>query len=83
MYLEKLVQSMVKRAISKSNVLVKEIFDRVEGKVPNNPAEAAQYGVKTIIADISGPPGEFNQFIDVVPPRHHHGKPPSDNNGHD
>jgi hypothetical protein len=64
MYLEKLVESMVKRAIKKSDVLMKEIFDRVEGKVPNDPAEAAQYGVKIIIADIPGPPGEFNQFID-------------------
>jgi hypothetical protein len=70
LYLEKLVENMVKRAIKKSDVLVKEIFDRVEGKVPNDPAEAAQYGVKIIIADIPGPPGEFNQFIDVVPPKH-------------
>jgi hypothetical protein len=37
-YLEKLVEAMVKRAIKKSDVLVKEIFDRVEGKVPNDPA---------------------------------------------
>ena len=29
-YLEKLVESMVERAIAKSDVLVKEIFDRVE-----------------------------------------------------
>ena len=65
---------MVERAIAKSDVLVKEIFDRVEGKVPNDPAEAAQYGVKIINADIPGPPGEFNQFIDMVPPKHHHGQ---------
>lgn len=57
LYLEKLVEAMVKRAIKKSDVLMKEIFDRVEGKVPTNPAEAAQYGVKIIIADIPGPRG--------------------------
>jgi hypothetical protein len=74
---------MVKRAIKKSDMLIKEIFDRVERRVPSDPAEAAQYGLKVIIADIPGPPGEFNQFIDVVPPKHHHGKPPGDNSGHD
>jgi hypothetical protein len=37
---------------------------------PRDPKEAAQYGVKIIIADIPGPPGEFNQFIDMVPPKH-------------
>ena len=69
-YLEKLVVEMVDRAMRKSDVLMKEILDRVEGKVPADPAEAAQYGVKIIIADIPGPPGEFNQFIDIVPPKH-------------
>jgi hypothetical protein len=63
---------MVERAISKSDVLMKEIFDRIEGKVPNDPAEAAQYGVKIIIADIPGLPGEFNQFADIIPAKHHH-----------
>ena len=70
MYLEKFVEAMVTRAIKKSDFLMKEILDRVEGKVPTDPAEAAQYGVKIIIADIPGPPGEFNQFIDIVPPKH-------------
>ena len=44
MYIEKFVEAMVERAIKKSDVLMKEILDRVEGKVPNDPAEAAQYG---------------------------------------
>jgi hypothetical protein len=39
---------------------------------PRDPKEAAQYGVKIIIADIPGPPGEFNQFLDLVPPKHTH-----------
>ncbi len=65
---------------------------RLQGSyAPRDPKEAAQYGVKIIIADIPGPPGEFNQFIDIVPPKHpknygsfgNGNKPPGDNSGHD
>ena len=34
---------------------------------PRDPKEAAQYGVRVIRVDIPRPPGEFNQFIDVIP----------------
>jgi hypothetical protein len=37
-YVDLLIESMVKRAIAKSDPLIKEIFERVEGHVPNDPA---------------------------------------------
>jgi hypothetical protein len=65
---------------------------------PRDPKEAAQFGVKIIIDDLGGPPGEFDHFVDVIPEsalsRHRpingakpavpeNGKPRSDNNGDD
>ena len=49
---------------------LKETFLLHGSYAPRDPKEAAQYGVKIIIADTPGPPGEFNQFIDMVPPKH-------------
>ena len=61
---------------------------------PRDPKEAAQFGVRVIRVDIPRPPGEFNQFIDVIPesalsrhgvkkPEPSNGKPVLDNNGND
>ena len=54
-YAQLLIEAMVKRAISRSDTLVKEIFDRVEGRI--TPAEATS-GLRgnTIIIDIPRPP---------------------------
>ena len=46
----------MKRAIAKSDTLVKEIFERVEGHVPNDPAAAAQFGNRIIVVDMPRPP---------------------------
>jgi hypothetical protein len=62
---------MVKRAIAKSDPLIKEIFERVEGHVPNDPAAAAQFGNRIIVVDIPRPP----KMIDVGSNGH---KPPED-----
>jgi hypothetical protein len=46
---------MVKRAIAKSDTLVKEIFDRVEGHVASA-EETSQFRGNVIIVDIPRPP---------------------------
>ena len=55
-YAQLLIEAMVKRAIAKSDTLVKEIFERVEGHVPNDPAAAAQFGNRIIVVDMPRPP---------------------------
>jgi hypothetical protein len=70
-YVDLLIESMVKRAIAKSDPLIKEIFERVEGHVPNDPAAAAQFGNRIIVVDIPRPP----KMIDVGSNGH---KPPED-----
>ena len=60
---------------------------------PRDPKEAAQFGVKVIVADLPGPPGEFNQFTGVIPesakskhvskPEPTNGQPPAKTNGQD
>jgi hypothetical protein len=47
---------------------LKEAFLLQGSYAPRDPREAAQYGVKIIIADIQGPPGEVNIFKDMLPP---------------
>jgi hypothetical protein len=49
-FLEKLVEETVKRAIKKSDVLVREIFERVEGKVAPDETQA-NMGVQVILMD--------------------------------
>jgi hypothetical protein len=67
---------------------LKEAFRLHGSYAPHDPKDAAPYGVKVIIADIPGPPGEFNMFKGTLPPGTKvHGpngnKPPKENNGHD
>ena len=50
----------MKRAIAKSDTLVKEIFERVEGRVPNDPAQGAQFGNTVVVVDIPRPPKTFD-----------------------
>ena len=59
-YAQLLIEAMVKRAIAKSDAMVKEIFERIDGHVPNDPAQAAQFGVKVIVVDIPRPPNNFD-----------------------
>jgi hypothetical protein len=47
---------------------LKEAFLLQGSYAPRDPREAAQYGVKIIIADIPGPPGEVNILKDLLPP---------------
>ena len=54
-YVDLLIESMVKRAISHSDTLVKEIFDRVEGRIPPAEETSGSRG-NTIIIDIPRPP---------------------------
>ena len=51
-YAQLLIEAMVMRAIAKSDTLVKEIFERVEGRVPNDPAQGAQFGNTVVVVDI-------------------------------
>ncbi len=50
----------MKRAIAKSDTLVKEILERVDGHVPNDPAQAAQFGNTVVVVDIPRPPKTFD-----------------------
>ena len=54
-YAQLLIEAMVKRAISRSDTLVKEIFDRVEGRIPPAEETSGSRG-NTIIIDIPRPP---------------------------
>jgi hypothetical protein len=72
-YAQLLIESMVMRAIKNSDSMVKEIFERVEGHVPHDPAEAAQFGIKVVVVDIPRPPKM--KTIDVGGNGH---KPPED-----
>jgi Family of unknown function (DUF5681) len=54
-YIDLLIESMVKRAISRSDTLVKEIFDRVEGRITPAEETSGSRG-NTIIIDIPRPP---------------------------
>jgi len=49
-FLEKLVEETVKRAIKKSDVLVREIFERVEGKTAPDETQT-NMGVQVILMD--------------------------------
>jgi hypothetical protein len=65
-YKKLLVQTLVKRAITRSDVLMKEIFDRVEGRVRLNDEEtAAQLGVKVVVIDVARP--DYSDLINVTP----------------
>ena len=50
-YLQVLIASVVKRATKKSDILVKEIFDRIEGKVATPEPVKAETGVRVILMD--------------------------------
>jgi hypothetical protein len=54
-YAQLLIAAMVKRAISRSDTLVKEIFDRVEGRILPAEETSGSRG-NTIIIDIPRPP---------------------------
>lgn len=55
-YYHLLIEAFVKRAITKSDVLVKEIFDRIEGRVAPNEEEAlGKIGVEVVVLDIPRP----------------------------
>jgi len=56
----------VKRAITKSDALVQEIFNRVEGKVTQAEDEKAAAGMKVILIDIPRPD---RSMINVTPGR--------------
>ncbi len=74
-YAQLLIEAMVKRAIAKSDTLVKEIFDRVEGHVASAEETSQSHG-NVIIVDIPRPP----KMIDAGSNGH---KPPSENNEDD
>jgi hypothetical protein len=50
-YVQLLIASVVKRATKKSDILVKEIFDRIEGKVAIPEPGKAETGVRVILMD--------------------------------
>ena len=50
-YAQLLIASVVKRATKKSDILVKEIFDRIEGKVATPEPVKAETGVRVILMD--------------------------------
>ena len=54
-YAQLLIEAMVTRAIKKSDTLIREIFDRVEGHVANT-EETSQFRGNVIIVDIPRPP---------------------------
>jgi uncharacterized protein DUF5681 len=65
-YLKVLIEAAVKRAITKSDALVQEIFNRVEGKVTQAEDEKAAAGMKVILIDIPRPD---RSMINVTPGR--------------
>jgi hypothetical protein len=55
-YAQLFIESVMKRAITKSDVLAKEIFDRIEGKIPQIGEESTTtVGVKVVILDLPRP----------------------------
>ena len=54
-YARLFIESCVKRAITKSDVLAKEIFDRVEGKASMSEEDQASRGISVIIMDVPRP----------------------------
>lgn len=52
---EKLVQAVVARAIKKSDLLVKEVWERVEGKAPTNDELDPNRARMTVILDFPRP----------------------------
>jgi Family of unknown function (DUF5681) len=50
-YAQLLIASIVKRAIKKSDILAKEIFDRIEGKVATPEPGKADTDVRVILMD--------------------------------
>jgi hypothetical protein len=54
-YEELFIEAITKRAISKSDVMAKEIFDRIEGKVAQ-PIVGEEEGAAPIRIDISAVP---------------------------
>jgi Family of unknown function (DUF5681) len=65
-YLKVLIESAVKRAITKSDALVQEIFNRVEGKISQAEDEKAAAGMKVILIDVPRPD---RSVINVTPAR--------------
>jgi len=64
--LKVLIEAAVKRAITKSDTLVQEIFNRVEGKVNQVEEEKAASGMKVILIDVPRPD---RSVINVTPAR--------------
>ena len=56
-YAQKFIDSVLHRAIKKSDVLAKEIFDRIEGKLSYSAEEQGKPGVQVIILDAPRPEG--------------------------
>jgi uncharacterized protein DUF5681 len=65
-YLKVLIEAAVKRAITKSDALVQEIFNRVEGKISQAEDEKAVAGMKVILIDVPRPD---RSVINVTPQR--------------
>lgn len=65
-YLKVLIEAAVKRAITKSDTLVQEIFNRIEGKINQAEEEKAATGMKVILIDVPRPD---RSVINVTPAR--------------
>lgn len=63
-YLKVLIEAAVKRAITKSDTLVQEIFNRIEGKVAQTEEEKTASGMKVILIDVPRPD---RSVINVTP----------------
>lgn len=79
-YLDKLIQSAVDRAIKRSDTLVQEIFNRIEGKVMQTEDEKAASGMKVVVIDVPRP--DRSAMINVTPPRAAVGDNGAHGNGH-
>lgn len=62
-YAQQFIESMVKRAIAKSDVLAKEIFDRIDGKVWR-PTEAKESGNRAVQVNLAQ---ERHNSVDYMP----------------
>jgi hypothetical protein len=84
----------VVEALGIRHAALRTAFELHGSYAPRDPKEAAQYGVRIINVDLPHPPGEFDQFIDVIPesalsrhgvkkPEPSNGKPQTDKNEYD
>ena len=68
-YFQLLIEAMIKRGVAKSDSLVCEIFNRIEGRqnfIVDDDEDGAKRGISVVIVDIPRPENKMLPALDVA-----------------